>query len=102
MCSSNVKVSAITDPGNFFGKRPGGMDYGAMIDPGGNAVEKITGSDKARRIADPAKVIPDSPVVEEAYEPMTEQERQARTTTSISANQQRPATSRTQRFYGSM
>lgn len=89
MCSSTI-----LDPANFAGKREGGMDIGAAIDPGGKIVEDVTGSDKARRIADPAKVIPDSPVVDEAYKPMTDQQRKARTTTAIN-------TDRSTRFYGS-
>jgi len=43
----------IADPGNIFKKRDGGMSASGLFDPGGTIVEAVTGSDKAKAIADP-------------------------------------------------
>jgi len=40
-----------------------GKDIGGMIDPGGKIIEKTTGSDIGRKIADPGKIIPEDPAV---------------------------------------
>lgn len=98
MCSGDA-AKTIVDPGNFFGARPGGMDYAGMLDPGGeisNEVEgKKDGKDSwnrksARKGA--FGLLPDDPVVDEAYAPMTDAQRQSRTTTAIN-------TDRSTRFY---
>ena len=46
-------VKTIADPGNIFKKREGGMSASGLFDPGGTIVEAVTGSDKAKGIADP-------------------------------------------------
>lgn len=54
----NRKTGPIVDPGNLFGKRPGGVHYGDALDPGGALIKSVTGSDIGRKIADPAKLFP--------------------------------------------
>jgi len=39
MCSANAPL----DPGNFFGKREGGMNMMGIINPGGSIVKNIHG-----------------------------------------------------------
>lgn len=47
----------ILDPSNR------GKDVGGMLDPGGKIIKKTTGSDIGRKLADPAKIIPEDPEV---------------------------------------
>jgi hypothetical protein len=52
------KVVKVLDPANIFGKRPGGFNIADAMDPGGAIVKTVTGSDIARKIADPGKLLP--------------------------------------------
>lgn len=99
MCSSNA-VQTIADPANAFGKREGGFDMAGALDPGGemsNAIEGKEGNGDDsfnRKLARTGDLLPDDPVVTDAYEPMTQAERKSRTT--VSTNK-----SRASRFYKS-
>jgi len=51
----NEKLRSVLDPSS------GGTDIGGMIDPGGKIIKGVTGSDFGRKMADPAKIIPEDP-----------------------------------------
>lgn len=65
-------VTKILDPGNIFGKdkSKAGMSMAGMMDPGGEIIEAITGSDKAKRIADPGDLLTSQQMTGDLPEPM--------------------------------
>lgn len=46
-------IKKVIDPANFLGQRPGGPNIADAIDPGGAIIKEATGSDFARKLADP-------------------------------------------------